>query len=333
VEGRGRGLGRSGRLRVRPAGGTYIEVVFGGDGAELRLASYASAAPIDATSCRLIDRAVVFVFAEGTTTRGACEAAVAGIGHAASLDHVMSCGDTMSFLGGCGERALTDEAHACGETAERPCICGRGEQNSMETLREQLGRADGGVQSGAPCESLTFEGVCEGDALRWCDEDGRQRKLDCGDAGLTCGPSGQSSLGNDCKPDDKVEDDCQGYDFLGECSAEGVLRYCLNGQLQEVDCAASGLECRYLDDVIGNLCTPPEEVPVDNCGDIDFFGECSEDGTQLRYCDDGELRLVDCGTLDQVCGFQDAEIGFNCLEPPVGEPPAQLPGSPDAGVP
>ena len=318
----------------RPEAGSYIEVAFGGTGAELGLSGYASLAPIDATGCRLIDRAVVFVFAQGTSTRGACEAAVAGIGHAASLDHVMSCSEPLSYLGGCGDRAFTNEAHACGETAERPCLCDRDKQNSMEVLAAQLGRSDAFIPGGDPdaCGELTYEGDCEEGVLSWCDEAGRPRELDCRDAGLVCGRV-NDELGRDCKLDsDYEEDGCGDIDFLGVCSEDGVLTYCLNNQLQVIDCAASGLECAFLDDQIGNLCTVPPEEPVDNCGGIDFFGQCSDDGNVLSYCSAGELRVIDCAATGLVCGFESDEIGFDCIEPPVEEPPPEE-STPDAGTP
>ena len=53
--------------------------------------------------------------------------------------------------------------------------------------------------------------------------------------------------------------------------------------------------------------------PQDNCGDLDFIGECS--GDTLRWCNYGFLTEADCGERGQVCGEDDnPDVGFNCID-------------------
>ena len=303
---------------VEPSTGPYIEAVIGGTGVELGMAGYAGVAPIDTGACKLIDRAVVFVFEQKLTdVRSACEATVAQIGHAMTLDHTYDCTDPMSYLGGCGERSFQDSGLACGELAERPCVCERARQNSVEILTAQLGAA-GKSGSTSDCLGLDYAGSCSSSGvLAWCDA-GHGRTLDCAANGLECGASADPELGNDCVPPKEPEppaDACMGIDFLGVCSDEGVLTYCLNGELQTIDCAAIGEECVFVNETLGNFCVVPEPPPSDACGEIDFFGQCSEDGTVLTYCLEGSLQVNDCGAFNRVCAFVNDQIGFGCVLP------------------
>ncbi|HET6585756.1 MAG TPA: peptidoglycan DD-metalloendopeptidase family protein [Nannocystaceae bacterium] len=47
------------------------------------------------------------------------------------------------------------------------------------------------------------------------------------------------------------------------------------------------------------------------CGDVDYEGDC--DGTTLTWCENDELRVVDCAQTGQVCGWRSASIGNDCL--------------------
>ncbi len=304
------------RITVQePTDGPYLEVVIGGAGSEMGLGGYAGVAPIDTGSCRLIDRAVVFVFSDNLAdARGACEAAAATIGNVASLDHAFACEDPMSYLSGCGDRRFQDAELACGELEERPCICGRSGQNSVQILLERFGPANAApppAPAPGECGELDYTGTCsDRGLLSWC-EDGHARTLDCAAYAMDCGFV-DDELGKDCKRR-KAPDACMGIDFLGECSPEGVLTYCADGALFTVDCAASGNACAFVDETIGYNCVVPPVV--DACMGIDFFGQCSEDATVLTYCQGGELVTIDCASLGQICAFQDDFVGFDCLTP------------------
>ena len=304
---------------LEPESGSYIEAVVGGSGGELGLSGYAGVAPIDTGACKLIDRAVVFVFEQRITDeRQTCEAVVAQLGHVFTLDHTYSCQDPMSYLVGCGDRRFEDVELSCGELEERPCVCGRDKQNAVEILNTLIGPRSGGDTPGpSGCGDATYQGACSAEGqLSWCEQ-GELRTLDCAGHGLECRDSGDGALGLDCLPaevPDGEPDACMGIDFLGQCSPEGVLTYCLDGQLQTIDCAAFGEACEYVDDEIGNYCVVPPPPPSSGCGDIDFAGVCSEDGV-LTYCLQDTLQVVDCAAQARVCAFVSDGVGFGCIDP------------------
>ncbi len=308
---------------VEPTSGPYIEAVIGGSGSEMGMSGYAGVAPIDTSGCRLIDRAMVFVFARQLgDARSACEATVAEIGHAASLDHTFECTDPMSYLGGCGARRLQDWDMACGELSERPCVCGRARQNSAAVLREQIGARNPTGPDAPVCGTLGYAGTCSATGvLSWCDA-GHLRTLDCAAHDLACGDTGDPALGNDCQPR-ATPDACMGITFQGECSAAGVVTYCLDGALETIDCGSFGESCAWVDDQIGYNCVVPPAP--DNCMGVDFFGSCGADGVTLTYCLSGDLRVVNCAAGGNVCGLIDEVVGFGCIEPP---PPPPPPGTP-----
>lgn len=47
------------------------------------------------------------------------------------------------------------------------------------------------------------------------------------------------------------------------------------------------------------------------CGDVDYAGRC--DGDTLVWCEDGALRSVDCASSGRTCGWQDSNVGYNCM--------------------
>jgi len=77
---------------------------------------------------------------------------------------------------------------------------------------------------------------------------------DAGPSDAGPGDAGPSDGGPpDGGPPDAGADDCGGLGYHGECSG-ATLRYCLSGALQEVDCAARGQACTWVDDTTGNDC-------------------------------------------------------------------------------
>jgi hypothetical protein len=292
-----------------PLVGRYLEVAFGADGAELGLSAFGGVAPIDATGCGLIDRAVVFVFAaRHPDARGLCEAVVQEIGHAAGLDHVTLCGDPMSPVDGCGDKSFQNVDTTCGGAEPRACICGRETQNSVAVLDDVLGAAGGGIGGppGPACGSVDYAGSCDANGtLTWCAAGGL-RTLDCAGAGLDCGYV-NATVGYDCVPP-VTQDPCMGLDYFGECVGD-TLRYCADGTVTEIDCAASGSVCGYQDASIGYNCLLP--ASADGCGDVTYEGRCV--GNVLEYCYQGAIETIDCGAQGLMCAYQDASIGYNCL--------------------
>ncbi|MBA2542916.1 MAG: hypothetical protein H0V17_24935 [Deltaproteobacteria bacterium] len=131
----------------RPAAGSYVMAMFGGSGDALGLgAETRGIAPLDSNSCTTIDNAVAFVFTEtvNSDVQRSCEIAAHEIAHAFGVDHQLLAADLTSYLPFSGKRTFQDVDGACGEDAERPCICGRETQNTVQVLLDKLGPARGG---------------------------------------------------------------------------------------------------------------------------------------------------------------------------------------------
>lgn len=133
-----------------PREGEYIEVVVGDRPTSLGLPSkVVGIAPMDTRGCRVIKKAVVFVFAEQVgerRSRRVCEVAAQEVGHALGLDHEFLCEDPMSYLKGCRAPKVFQNVDArCGEHSSRDCMCGGETQNSMQVLAKKLGLKDGSM--------------------------------------------------------------------------------------------------------------------------------------------------------------------------------------------
>ncbi|MCC7072645.1 MAG: N-acetylmuramoyl-L-alanine amidase [Deltaproteobacteria bacterium] len=136
-------------------------------------------------------------------------------------------------------------------------------------------------------------------------------------------------------PSPPPADGCDGLDYYGTCDG-ALLRWCEDGAPRSADCGASGQSCGWQDDAIGNNCLddvtqddpvqdPPEQeepepqpTPEDPCQGIDYDGAC--DGSTLVWCDAEALHRYDCATTGEVCGWQDDEVGNNCLAAPPDDP-------------
>lgn len=108
---------------------------------------------------------------------------------------------------------------------------------------------------------------------------------------------------------------CGDLSYQGKCDGS-LLSWCENGAVKSYDCAAAGKECVWENDSVGNNCVvpavpPPPDVPVNNCGGVDYLGKC--DGNTLVWCQEGQLKTFDCGSTSQTCTWQSNTEGFNCL--------------------
>lgn len=99
-----------------------------------------------------------------------------------------------------------------------------------------------------------------------------------------------------------------GLDYAGRCDGD-VLVWCEDAQQHSADCAEQGESCGWESEEIGSNCIPGAEGS--GCGDVDYAGYC--DGEVLVWCEDEQLTSVDCSETNRSCGFQNADIGFNCL--------------------
>ncbi len=163
------------------------------------------------------------------------------------------------------------------------------------------------------CGAVTDEGACNGDELQYCDG-GKLYAADCVAHGGTCGWVASKSW-YDCvsvgsrKP--PTRDTCGGVTAAGQCSGD-VLSVCDGGGVVTTDCAASGTEC-MLDESGAAFCGVP--VPAGACGDVTGVGAC--DGDTVVWCDGGALASLDCAAGGRICGWNDGQAFYDCVDPPV----------------
>lgn len=108
-------------------------------------------------------------------------------------------------------------------------------------------------------------------------------------------------------------DPCRGETYLGRCSGETVV-WCESNTVKQVDCASRGKVCGYQNDAIGYNClTAPTPAPADPCQGESYLGRC--DGNTVIWCENNQVRTIDCAANanNSTCGYQDSQIGYNCL--------------------
>ncbi len=130
---------------VDPGQVPHVEAVIGGmPGAVGLPKSIDGVAPMSNNGA-VIERAVVYVFAENVpNAQYACQVAAHEVGHAYGLEHEYLCADPMTYLEGCGHKTFQDKPALCGTDAPVKCRNG-GKQNTVLHLNEVLGLAkDGG---------------------------------------------------------------------------------------------------------------------------------------------------------------------------------------------
>lgn len=135
---------------VDPGDVPHIESVVAGHPGDLGLADNIGGISPFASNCSVIERSVVYTFAElfGDNRQFLCQVVAQEIAHSIGLDHELLCEDPMTYLGGCGAKTFQDIDAPCGESEQRPCACGAATQNSVATLRARLGSA--GDAAGSP---------------------------------------------------------------------------------------------------------------------------------------------------------------------------------------
>ena len=139
---------------VDPGTTPHVEAVVGGlPGAVGLPQSVGGVAPMTDDGS-VIERAVVYVFADNIkNARAECEVAAHEVGHAFGLEHEYLCADPMTYLEGCGHKTFQDRAALCGTDAPEKCRNG-GKQNTVQHLDAMLGAArpdeDGGDDDPAP---------------------------------------------------------------------------------------------------------------------------------------------------------------------------------------
>ena len=110
-------------------------------------------------------------------------------------------------------------------------------------------------------------------------------------------------------PIDESDDPCRGLDYLGQCNG-GVSEWCdRDGELKQVDCAARGQSCGWVDDQTGWYCGGnPNGGPDDVSNDTDPTPDDSTNSTSNPCGSDTETEVVRLANESRV------EEGLGTLE-------------------
>lgn len=155
------------------------------------------------------------------------------------------------------------------------------------------------------CDTLDFQGRCNGDTAEWCQEDDFYQR-DCAALGTECRFINED-VGFIC--------DCGDVSYLGRCNGN-TAEYCDNGRLARVDCGDRGQSCGYVNDQTGYFCT---DTP--DCGQVDMRGVCA--GTAIVTCADGRFDRVECADQGGACAIGGDGYAFCELS---SQPPGPAPG-------
>ena len=124
-----------------PGAVAHVESVVAGYPQDIGMQGAAGVSPF---TCSVLDRSIVFTFAElfGGNYRMVCEVVAQEVAHSFGLDHEYLCSDPMTYLSGCGLKEFQDVDAPCGEYSQRQCSCGGSTQNSVKVMLDRLGPAD-----------------------------------------------------------------------------------------------------------------------------------------------------------------------------------------------
>ncbi|MFH1530902.1 MAG: C25 family cysteine peptidase [Pseudomonadota bacterium] len=173
-----------------------------------------------------------------------------------------------------------------------------GDCTEKECGDDGCGGSCGGCSQGEECVLGHCGAPCQPDcAGKECGGDG------CG------GPCGDCAEGTTCSEDQECLDPCVGVGFEGCCNGT-TLHYCDANHVMEVDCAAQGLVCGWMDNVGWYDCTT--QVLEDPSGEHPLWCDtaCKPD------CEDKGCGTDGCGGT---CG--DCDAGETCGDEGVCEPP------------
>jgi hypothetical protein len=187
-----------------------------------------------------------------------------------------------------------------------------GRSTALHVFRPAGGMAPGGAPPDAPgataadCGGLDYAGVCEGAVLRWC-EGGALRVRDCAASGLACGWQ-DAQVGNNCvappleappagEPPAPPADETPAPDAPAETPAAPPAP-----PAEETPAAQPAPDAPA---------ETPAAPPAPDCAGLDYAGSC--DGGVLRWCEAGAPRSYDCAAAGKGCGWQDDQVGFNCV--------------------
>jgi hypothetical protein len=173
----------------------------------------------------------------------------------------------------CATENLTCQTNACRD-GSYCCTADGGDPPST---------GDGGTTD--ECNGLDFDGVCDGDVAKWC-QNGKPQQLDCNGLDKRCEVDTCAQGAFCCGSTTTSE--CDQLGLEGECNGN-TLRFCLSGNIFEASCVGSDT-CQEDTCFSGAACCPPTEL--DECQTLGFDGVC--DGETVRYCDGEQIIEYDC---------------------------------------
>ncbi len=208
------------------------------------------------------------------------------------------------------------------------------------------------VGGGGSCGTVTVVGECQGQTLAFCAS-GEIVTTNCGQFGLSCGwdpvyswfgcvdPSGcvpncvldndtprecgDDGCGNLCGycaagegcVDGKCTagaDSCGGLDEIGECVGD-TLRYCVGGNIQEVQCAGSGLKCAFDATANGGQGWFDCVGGAASCDSATYTPVCTASEVLLS-CEGGAVIETPCAGASPECLQKSGE--YACAAKPAG---------------
>lgn len=123
-------------------------------------------------------------------------------------------------------------------------------------------------------------------------------------------------------PTDQPDDPCNGVSYEGQCTDEGMVQWCENGELQEIDCIAQGDVCGFDEELQFFDCLVEEEYPISELADptMDFSCTCGHIllDVQFELGEDGCIR----GVLGHVLPEDVQEVKFFLDEHDVADSPS-----------
>ena len=138
-------------------------------------------------------------------------------------------------------------------------------------------------QTDSGCGAVTYEGSCLGDAVQWCEGD-MVKTLDCSDSGKQCGFNS-----------------AQGYfDCVGASTEPGGSSGSGAGGAGE---AAGGSS--------NGGSSNGGSGEFSGCGAVSYEGECV--GNTVEYCENGQVKTIDCAAGGATCGWNDDQDVYDCL--------------------
>ena len=239
------------------------------------------------------------------------------------------CAEGMTCAGGLCS-AVDSCVGNCGGQAEGGCYCDAACMEYGDCCEDFCEACPDICEPTDPCNGVTWEGCCDGEVVRYCEE-GEIKSKDCGDD-PSCGWSqdeGYYDCGTDGAPDPEgispmdcgevCTGTCEGK-VCGDDGCGGDCGVCPEGETctPAGQCCTPDCESKVCgDDGCGGDCgaCPPEEKCTDGecvpggCQGVPWEGCCTEG--VLVFCDQGNLVQQSCAG-DPECGWETGAGYYNC---------------------